>query len=275
MDGAASNSCSVRDTAGAEKPFAGEGAGAPDEPCGVAMASTGLTPTFGVSLAVSGTAAWGGKMSLTLHGYWRSTASYRVRIALNYKGLDYEQVTHDLRVGAHKTAGFLAIAPQGLVPVLSTGDAVLTQSSAVLEWLEESWPVPPLLPSDPMARAQVRGMASLVSCDIHPLNNLRVLRVLRSDLHASETQVQAWISGWITEGFAALEQLIGAYGGKFAFGDEPTHADCVLVPQVYAAERFQVDLDPFPRLRRGGGNAAALPAFAAAHPSTQPDADPR
>lgn len=212
-------------------------------------------------------------MSLTLHGYWRSTASYRVRIALNYKGLDYEQVTHDLRVDAHKAAGFLALAPQGVVPVLSTGETVLMQSSAILEWLEERSPVPPLLPRDLIARAQVRGMASLIGCDIHPLNNLRVLRALRTELQATEAQVQAWISGWITQGFAALEQLVGAHGGQFAFGDQPTLADCLLVPQVYSAERFDVDLDPYPRLRRAAANAAALPAFAAAHPSVQPDAD--
>jgi maleylpyruvate isomerase len=213
-------------------------------------------------------------MSLRLHGYWRSTASYRVRIGLNLKGLDYQQAPHDLRVGDQRDPAYLALAPQGLVPALETDGSVFTQSLAILEWLDERFPEPPLLPADPDARAVVRGIAALIACDIHPLNNLRVLSALRSDLFARQAQVDAWIARWIGEGFAALEQLIGRHGGDFAFGDAPTLADCCLVPQVYSAERFKVDLAAFPRIRAVAARANALEAFAAAHPARQPDADP-
>lgn len=209
-----------------------------------------------------------------LHGYWRSTASYRVRMALNYKGAPYRQATHDLRTGAQRDPGFLAIAPQGLVPALEDDGAVVTQSLAILEWIEERWPQPPLLPADRNARAVVRAMAALVACDIHPLNNLRVLKSLRGDLAASEAQVQAWIARWIGDGFEALETQVARHGGAFAFGDVPTLADCTLLPQVYSAERFAVDLAAYPRIRRVAAAAAALAPFAEAHPSRQPGADP-
>jgi maleylpyruvate isomerase len=211
---------------------------------------------------------------LVLHSYWRSSAAYRVRIGLNLKGVAYAQVTHDLRTDAHRAADYLALDPQGLVPTLETSDGVLTQSLAILEWLEERHPDPPLLPKTPGARAIVRGMAQIVAADIHPLNNLRVLGVLRRDLGASEVQTQAWIHKWIADGFAALETLIAAHGGEFSFGDAPTLADCALVPQVYNAGRFGADLAPYPSLMRVARAAAALPAFAEAHPSRQPDADP-
>ena len=212
-------------------------------------------------------------MSLTLHDYWRSTASYRVRIALNLKGVDYARTTHDLRTGAQREPLYLAIAPQGLVPALQTPEGPLTQSLAILEWIEEEWPEPALLPKDAHGRAIVRAMAGLIAADIHPLNNLRVLQALREQFSASPDQVQAWITRWIADGFSALERMLERYGGAFAFGDHPTLADCALVPQVYSAERFGIDLEPFPNIRRAASAALALDAVAAAHPSAQPDAD--
>jgi maleylpyruvate isomerase len=212
-------------------------------------------------------------MSATLHGYWRSTASYRVRIALNLKGVAHDPQTHDLRQGEQRADAYLRLNAQGLVPALEIDGTVLTQSLAILEWLDEVHPAPPVLPATPAARAVVRAMASVIASDIHPLNNLRVLNRLRGDFAASETQVQAWIARWIDEGFTALERLVERHGGAFAFGDSPTLADCCLVPQLYSAERFAVDLSPFPRLTAAGARARALPAFAAAHPDRQPDAD--
>jgi len=212
-------------------------------------------------------------MGLVLHSYWRSSASYRVRIALNLKGLAYEQVTHDLRTGAQGLPAYQSLNPQMMVPALETEDLVIPQSPAILEWLEERYPEPPLLPKDPDGRAIVRAMAALVACDIHPLNNLRVLKALREDLSATPDQVNRWIARWIQDGFAALEPLISRHGGTFAFGDAPTLADCCLVPQVYSAERFGVDLTPYPKIVAVASNAQGLPAFAAAHPSRQPDAD--
>jgi len=211
-------------------------------------------------------------VTLTLHGYWRSSASYRVRIALNLKGVTYGQATHDLRVGAQHEPAYLLLAPQGLVPALESPDGSLTQSVAILEWLEERWPTPALLPADPYGRAIVRAMVNLIAADIHPLNNLRVLEVLREQFSATPDQVQTWITRWITEGFTALERLITIYSGAFAFGDQPSLADCALVPQVYSAERFGVDLGPFEHLSRVAAAALALGPVAAAHPSNQPDA---
>jgi maleylpyruvate isomerase len=208
-----------------------------------------------------------------LHDYWRSTASYRVRIALELKGVAFEQMSHDLRTGAHREPEYRDLAPQGLVPALDIGAAVLTQSLAILEWLEERYPQPPVLPEKSVDRAVVRAMAEVVACDIHPLNNLRVLQTLRSDFDASPAQVEAWTARWIAAGFTGLEAMVARYGGAFAFGGAPTLADCCLVPQVYSAERFKVDLTPFPRLRGVVERARALAPFAAAHPDRQPDAD--
>lgn len=217
-------------------------------------------------------------MTLQLHGYWRSTASYRVRIALALKGVGHEQVTHDLRTGAQHAPAFLALNPQGLVPALEIGGeadetVVLTQSLAILEWLDEVYPHPPLLPRDALGSATVRAMAGLVCCDIHPLNNLRVLQALRQDFQASEAQVSAWIARWIGAGFDALEVLIARHGGDFAFGDAATMADCCLIPQVYSAQRFGIDLVPWPAIAQIAARCEALEPFQRAHPAQQPDAD--
>lgn len=216
-------------------------------------------------------------MSLILHGYWRSGAAYRTRIALNLKGLSYEQRGIDLRTGGQRSGDFLALNPQGMVPALEvvsdSGGVVLTQSPAILEWLEETCPRPALLPADAEARAQVRAMAALIGCDIHPLNNLRVGKALREGFGADQAAVDAWAARWISSGFAALEALVDRHGAGWSFGDQPTLADCYLIPQIYSARRFNVPLDAFPRLLAVEATANAHPAVAAAHPDRQPDAD--
>ncbi len=211
-------------------------------------------------------------MTLVLHGYWRSGTSYRTRIALNLKKLDYEIRPVNLLAGEQAGTSYRDIDPQGLVPTLQTPDGALIQSPAILEWLEETHPELPLLPSDPRGRAQVRAMAAVIGCDVHPLNNLRVLRSLRRDLGASEEHLAAWQARWIDDGFSALEVLIARHGRGFAWGEQPTFADCYLVPQVYAAERFGIDLAPYPLIREVTERCLALDAFAAAHPDRQPDA---
>lgn len=216
---------------------------------------------------------------MILHGYWRSGTSYRTRIALNLKGLTYAQAGIDLRTGAQRSDAFRALNPQGLVPALEVGaddggPAVLTQSPAILEWLEEAFPTPPLLPAAALDRAQVRAMAALIGCDIHPLNNLRVLTVLRTTFGADQAAVDAWAAGWIAPGFTALEALVARHGGAWCFGDAPTLADCHLIPQIYSAGRFGVPVEAWPRLAAIAARAADHPAFAAAHPDRQPDADP-
>ena len=210
---------------------------------------------------------------LVLHGYWRSGTSYRARIALNLKNLAYRQVGVDLRTGAQSEAAFTGLNPQGLVPALETPAGVLTQSPAILEWLEETHPQPPLLPPAAFARAEVRAMCALIACDIHPLQNLRVLKALRSDCAAAEEAVQAWPRRWIAAGFDAFERLVERRGGAYAFEDALTLADVYLAPQVYSARRFGVDLAAWPRLRAVADRAATHPAFQRAHPDAQPDAD--
>jgi maleylpyruvate isomerase len=211
---------------------------------------------------------------LVLHGYWRSGTSYRTRIALNIKGVEYTQAPVDLRAGTQTSDAFLALNPQGLVPALETPDGVLTQSSAILEWLEECYPAPPLLPRAPGERAVVRAMAMAVACDIHPLNNLRVLKYLKHPLEHDQPAIDTWIAHWIAEGFAALETMIARHGGRFAYGDTLTLADCHLVPQVYAAERYAVDCAPYPRLVESVRRAMAEEPVRRAYPQAQPDADP-
>lgn len=210
---------------------------------------------------------------MILHGYWRSGAAYRTRIALALKGIDYQQQGHDLRTGAQKDPTYIALNPQGMVPALEVDGAVLTQSPAILEWLEEAHPTPALLPADPIGRAQVRAMAALIGCDIHPLNNLRVGKALRETLGADQAAVDAWAARWIIPGFDALEALVARHGAGWCFGDAPTLADCYLIPQIYSAGRFNVPLDAFPKLRAIDDAAKAHPAFLAAHPDNQPDAD--
>ena len=210
---------------------------------------------------------------MILHGYWRSGAAYRTRIALNLKGLSYEQRGVDLRTGAQHSEAFRALNSQGLVPALEIGGAVLIQSPAILEWLEEAHPAPPLLPADRVDRAHVRAMAALIGCDIHPLNNLRVGKALRETFGADQAAVDAWAARWILPGFAALERLVEAHGDGWCFGAAPTLADCYLIPQVFSARRFNVPLEAFPRLLAIDAAAADHPAFVAARPDNQPDAD--
>lgn len=209
-------------------------------------------------------------MSLTLYSYYRSSAAYRVRIALNLKGVSYTIVPVNLLAGEQREAEYLRINPQGLVPALALADGrILTQSGAILEWLESCHPQQPLLPADPYQCARVRSLCNTVACDVHPLNNLRVLGYLGREFGASEAQKTAWYHHWLAAGFASLEPQLA--GGDFAHGDAPGMADAFLVPQIYNALRFRFDMAPFPRLMRVYGHCSALPAFARAHPDAQPD----
>lgn len=212
-------------------------------------------------------------MSFVLHGYWRATAPYRVRIGLALKGVAYDNVPVDLLAGEQRGEAYRAVNPQGLTPALDIGGRVLTQSLAILEWLDETYPDPALLPAAPIDRATVRAMCGIVACDIHPLNNTRVGRAL-NQLGVEQPKILEWIQGWIRDGFDALEPMVARHGGGFAFGDTPTMADCLLVPQVYSARRYQVDLAAYPAIVAADARATALPAFQAAHPDRQPDARP-
>jgi len=210
---------------------------------------------------------------MKLHGYFRSSASYRVRIALNLKGLSAEHLTHHLRKGEQRAPSYLAINPQGLVPALQDDrGAILTQSLAIIEWLDEIHPEPPLLPSDPLRRAQVRAFAQVIACDTHPVQNLKVLARLR-ELGVSEENVTGWAAWANREGLAACEKLTAAESGPFCFGASPTIADLCLVPQLANARRFGVDLAPYPHLLRAEAAAKNLKAFADAAPERQPDAE--
>ena len=209
---------------------------------------------------------------MKLHGYFRSSASYRVRIALNLKGLSAEHLAHHLRKGEQCAPAYLAINPQGLVPTLENEDAVLTQSLAIIEWLDETHPAPPLLPKDPLRRAKVRAFALAIACDTHPVQNLKVLARLRQ-LGLREEQVTEWAAWANREGLIACEKLIAGEAGPFCFGAAPTIADLCLVPQLANARRFGVDLAAFPRLLKAEAAASNIKAFADAAPDRQPDAE--
>jgi len=211
---------------------------------------------------------------MELHTYWRSSAAYRARIALNLKGVAYRQVSHHLARGEQRDPGYLALNPHGLVPALDTGEAVLTQSLAIIEYLDETIPAPALLPRDPLGRAQVRAMALGIACDIHPVNNLRVANYLRRELAQPEPVVEQWMLHWIEAGFAALEVDARRHtrGGRHCYGDAVTIADVFLVPQMYNARRFGCNLAGMPTLVAIDAALTALPAFAAAAPERQPDA---
>ena len=208
---------------------------------------------------------------MKLHGYFRSSAAYRVRIALNLKGIEVEHAAHRLRQGEQRSAEYLALNPQGLVPTLELGPAeVLSQSLAIIEWLDETRPEPPLLPSDPLRRARVRAFALAISCDIHPIQNLKVLNKLRS-LGVGEDTVLGW-AAWVNrEGLEACEVLAAREPGPFCFGDTPSLADICLVPQLANARRFKVDVSLFPRLLTAEAAAMTLPAFLDAAPERQHD----
>jgi maleylpyruvate isomerase len=209
---------------------------------------------------------------MKLHGYFRSSAAYRVRIALNLKGLSAEHLPHHLRKGEQRDPAYLAINPQGLVPTLQDEGAIITQSLAIIEWLEETHPEPPLLPKDPLRRAKVRAFAMALACDTHPLQNLKVLTRLR-ELGLPAEQVTGWAAWANREGLAACETLIAGEAGPFCFGEAPTMADLCLVPQLANARRFGVDLEAFPRLLTAEAAAKELKAFADAAPERQPDAE--
>ncbi len=212
---------------------------------------------------------------MKLYSFWRSSAAFRARIALNLKGLDHEVITRHLRHAEHRTSDYLDLNPQGLVPALEDGGVVLSQSLAIIEYLDERFPSPPLLPKDPVSRAQVRSMAQHIACDIHPLNNLRVLNFLRDELHQDKAAVDKWYAHWIAEGFRGLEVLARRHtgDGRHCFGSEVMMADVFLVPQMYNARRFNCDVAPYPTLCAISAFLETLAPFAAARPEAQPDVE--
>jgi maleylacetoacetate isomerase len=214
---------------------------------------------------------------MKLYTFFRSSASYRVRIALNLKGVSYEQAPIHLRRGGGEqfSAAYKAINPQALVPALEDGGRFLTQSLAIIEYLEERYPKPALLPGDPADKALVRAMALLIACEVHPIQNLRVLNHVKKEYNQTDDQVNRWAQHWINLGLTALEQMIVAQAnrGKFCFGESPTLADICLVPQLGNARRYGCDLSAYPTILQIEANCAALPAFANAAPEKQPDAE--
>ena len=212
---------------------------------------------------------------MKLYGYFRSSAAFRLRIAANLKRLDYDNAFVHLRRGEQAQPGFRGVNPQGLVPALEIDGQTLIQSLPIIEYLDEMHPEPPLLPPDPAGRARVRGLAAIVACDIHPINNLRVLRYLQRPLGHDHAAIETWYNHWIAEGFDALERLLAgdARTGRFCHGDRPGLADIALVPQVVNSERYRLDLSPYPTITRIFETCMMLDAFAAAHPERQPDRD--
>jgi maleylpyruvate isomerase len=214
---------------------------------------------------------------MKFYGYFRSSSSYRCRIAFNLKGLDYDFESVHLKQGAQKGPEFTAINPQRLLPALITDDgAELTQSLAILEWLDETHPEPALLPSAPLERARVRAFAQVIACEIHPLQNLRVLKYLADEFGADADATTKWLTRWLTEGLEACEALLAKRDREsaFCFGDTPGLADICLVPQVFSAQRFGVDISHLTRIAAIHARCEALPAFADAHPARQPDFEP-
>ncbi|MDP1534140.1 MAG: maleylacetoacetate isomerase [Rubrivivax sp.] len=211
---------------------------------------------------------------MKLHGFFRSGTSHRLRIALNLKGLAYEQVAVDLRTEQHLGSAYKALNPQGLVPALQLEDQVLTQSPAIIEWLEERHPTPALLPSNRDRRVRVRALAAIVGCDIHPVNNRRILESLRQDFGADEAAINRWCGRWIADGFDAIESLLAqdTQRGGYCFGGAPTLADVYLVPQVESARRFKVDMSRWPLISAVDAACGKLDAFKRAAPAVQPDA---
>jgi maleylpyruvate isomerase len=211
---------------------------------------------------------------MKLYNYFRSSAAFRVRIALNLKGLKYDYVSKAFLKNEHRAADYLALNPQGLIPALDVDGTVISQSVAIIEYLNELHPQPPLLPADPLARAQVRSMTLAIACDIHPLNNLRVLNYLRQDLAQNDDGVNTWYRHWVGEGFRGLELQVAKHSsaGRHCFGDSLSLADVCLVPQMYNARRFNCDLTPFPTLVAISTHLESLPAFDTARPEVQPDA---
>lgn len=211
---------------------------------------------------------------MKLYGYFRSSTAYRTRIALNLKGLDYDYLAVNLAQDEQLNEAFKSINPQGLVPVLQVDDLSLYQSPAILEWLEEVYPKNPLLPKDAIGRMHVRAISAMIGCDMHPINNRRILQYLRCELSVDENDVMAWCNRWISEGFAALEKRLAAdkNRGKFCYGNHPTFADCYLIPQVSSARRFKVDMSAYPNIVDIDAHCRTLKAFADADPMMQPDA---
>lgn len=209
---------------------------------------------------------------MKLYSYYRSSAAYRVRIALNLKGLDYDYEAVNLLEAQQKSQGYRATNPQALVPALTTDDgAVLGQSIAILEWLEEMYPQPALLPGSPMERAAIRGVVNHIACDIHPLNNISILFYLRDELTATPEQTSRWYSQWVRRGFDGLEQQLAETSGLYCFGDAPTMADVCLVPQFYNARRFEVNIEDYPTINRIVDYCNNQDAFDRARPEKQPD----
>ena len=210
---------------------------------------------------------------MRLYSFFRSSAAYRVRIALCVKNVNFEVVSVDLPSGAHRTHEFLAVNPQATIPTLDDDGTILWQSLAIIEYLDARYPTPRLIPAEPVARAHVQALAQLIACEVHPLNNLRVLRYLRGELELDEAAVAKWYSHWVAEAFGPLEQLVRRWsGGTYCFGDSLSVADVCLVPQMYNARRFACDVTPYPTLARIAERLEGEPAFARAAPDRQPDA---